>query len=237
MYSPILLVRKFLVFPFVNRNDTIFSRTLFLILSQWTPKGWVPKPLALLTSITSTRDIWCSHVTTLLSFTFHVDVDGQFTCPIEAKIKEFIFVQTSVAMKAIPRPLQFQGATRDIAPLKLSNIQAHTSIEVFLSIPKSSLHDLRVAHSLTLMTPSLRGWEAFPTHVALTHTMIIWAFPPTAPQVSGVIPGSSLCPWGTMYPHILLVLGIPYGEMRDILRNTINTNVPKRVSFKRRMNL
>jgi hypothetical protein len=56
------------------------------------------------------------------------------------------------------------------------------------------------------MTPSLRGWEAFPTPGALTHSRITWAFPPPAPQVPGVTPGSPLCPW---------CFGHPFGEVRD----------------------
>ena len=39
------------------------------------------------------------------------------------------------------------------------------------------------------------GWEAFPTPGALTHTWIIWALSPTAPQILGVTPGSLLCIW------------------------------------------
>jgi hypothetical protein len=31
---------------------------------------------------------------------------------------------------------------------------------------------MRIAHGFTLMTLSLRGWEAFPTPGALTHTKI-----------------------------------------------------------------
>jgi hypothetical protein len=75
-----------------------------------------------------------------------------------------------------------------------------------LSILESLRHELRIAHGLTLMTPSLRGWEAFPTPGALTHTSITWAFSPPAPQVPGVTPGSPLCPW---------CFGHPYGEVRD----------------------
>jgi hypothetical protein len=66
---------------------------------------------------------------------------------------------------------------------------------VFLSILESSRHELRIVHGLTLMTPSPRGWEAFPTPRALTHTRITWTFSPPAPQVPGVAPGSPLCPW------------------------------------------
>src|ERR1700684_2028321 len=56
------------------------------------------------------------------------------------------------------------------------------------------------------MTPSLRGWEAFPTPGALTHTRITWALSPPAPQVPGVTPGSPLCPW---------CFGHPFGEVRE----------------------
>ena len=75
-----------------------------------------------------------------------------------------------------------------------------------MSILESSRHELRIAHGLTLMTPSLRGWEAFPTPGALTHTSITWAFSPPAPQVPGVTLGSPLCPW---------CFGHPFGEVRD----------------------
>jgi hypothetical protein len=60
------------------------------------------------------------------------------------------------------------------------------------------------------MTPSLCGWEAFPTPGALTHTWITWAFSPPAPQVPGITPGSP-CAHG--------VSGIHYGEVRDRLRS------------------
>jgi hypothetical protein len=69
-----------------------------------------------------------------------------------------------------------------------------------LSILKSSCHELRIAYGLTLMTPSPRRWEAFPTPGALTHTRITWAFSPSAPQVPGVTPGSPLCPWCFGHP-------------------------------------
>src|SRR6202048_1018351 len=68
-------------------------------------------------------------------------------------------------------------------------------IEVISSILESPRHELRIAHGLSLMPPSLRGWEAFPTPAALTHTRIPGALSPTSPQVPGVTPGSPLCPW------------------------------------------
>jgi hypothetical protein len=89
---------------------------------------------------------------------------------------------------------------------------------VFLSILESSRHELRIAHGLTLMTPSLRGWEAFPTPGALTYTRITWAFSSPAPQVPGVTPGSPLCPW---------CFGHPFGEVRDSVghQRTESTNI------------
>jgi hypothetical protein len=75
-----------------------------------------------------------------------------------------------------------------------------------LSILESSRHELRIAHGLSLMIPSLRGWESFPTPGALTHSRITWAFSPPAPQVPGVTPGSP-CAHG--------VSDIPFGEVRD----------------------
>src|SRR6202022_156725 len=68
-------------------------------------------------------------------------------------------------------------------------------LEVILSILELPRHELRTTHGLTHMPPSLRGWEAFPTPGALTHTRITWALSPTATQVPGVTPGSPLCPW------------------------------------------
>src|ERR1700738_3339176 len=75
------------------------------------------------------------------------------------------------------------------------NSQLTPPIEVILSILESPRHELRIAYGLTLVHPSLRGWEAFPTPGALVHTRTTWALSPTAPQVLGVTPGSPLCPW------------------------------------------
>ena len=106
-------------------------------------------------------------------------------------------VQTSAVSGAIPRPLQFQiDVYSNYHISKLTPL-----IEVFSSILEFSRHELGIAHGLTLMTLSLRGWEAFPMHGALTHTRIVWALSPMAPLVSGVTPGSLLCPWCFRY-HI-----------------------------------
>jgi hypothetical protein len=79
---------------------------------------------------------------------------------------------------------------RDNGPLKLT-----LSIEVFLSILEFACHKLRIAHSFTLVTPSLREWEAFRTLGALTYTRITWAPSPMVPQASGVTLVSPLYSW------------------------------------------
>jgi hypothetical protein len=81
-----------------------------------------------------------------------------------------------------------------------------------LSILESSRHELLIAHGLSLMTLSPRGWEAFPTPGARTHTRITWAFSPPALQVPGVTSGSPLCPWCS---------DIRFGEVR----NTISASI------------
>ena len=63
-----------------------------------------------------------------------------------------------------------------------------------LSILKSRCHKLSNAYGLTLVTPSLCGWEVFLTHKALIHTRITSALSPMTPQVSGVTPGVPLVP-------------------------------------------
>ena len=44
---------------------------------------------------------------------------------------------------------------------------------------------LKLSYLLAYTSPSLRGWEAFPTLGALTHTKITWVLLPMTPQVSG----------------------------------------------------
>ena len=63
-------------------------------------------------------------------------------------------------------------------------------IEVLLSILVSARHKLHIVDGLTLVTPNLCGWEAFPTPGALTHIRITWALSPMAAQIPGITPGS-----------------------------------------------
>ena len=87
-----------------------------------------------------------------------------------------------------------------------------------MSILEWARHELRIAHGLTLMTPSLHGWEAFPTPRALTHTRITWALSPSAPQVPGVTPRSPLCLW---------CFGHPFREVRDTVCHSRVPLVPR----------
>ena len=126
------------------------------------------------------------------------------------------------------------------APLKLSCLLAHTSNGSVLKHYRSSHHELRIAHGLTFMTSSPRGWEAFPTLRALAHIRITWVFSSSAPQVPGVIHGSPLCPWcfghslwrGAQHYHKLVryKLGqvgncqqynIPREKVHDKIQNTM----------------
>ena len=88
------------------------------------------------------------------------------------------------------------GRYPEIAPhSNCHNSYLTPPIELFLSILESSLHELHKTYGCTLVHPSLRGWEAFATLGALTHTRITWALSPTASQVPGVTLGSPLCSW------------------------------------------
>ena len=100
--------------------------------------------------------------------------------------------QSRESLQAIAVP----GLCPGITPHSNYHISILTPpIEVFLSYLESSRHELCIAHGLTLMTPSLCEWEAFPMPGALTYTRTTWALSPTAPQVPGVTPGSPLCSW------------------------------------------
>lgn len=92
---------------------------------------------------------------------------------------------------------------RNNTPLKLI-----LPIEMFLSILEFSRHKLRIAHGLTLVSPSLCGWETFPMPRALTHTRITWA-----PSLT--VPHSRVSLRFSLYTHG--GLGIPNGQVRDRL--------------------
>ena len=78
-------------------------------------------------------------------------------------------------------------------------------VEVFLNILESLTHELRIAHGLTLVTPSLRAWEALSTPRALT----LRSLGPSHQRHHK----SQVSLWGP--PCALGVLGSPYGEVCD----------------------
>ena len=99
-------------------------------------------------------------------------------------------VQTLATPGAIPKPLLYHSAIPEQRPIS----QLTPLIEMFLSILESTCHRQRKVYGLTLVTPSLCGWQAFPTPGTLTRMRIIWALSSTVPQVSGVNPGSPFLP-------------------------------------------
>ena len=126
--------------------------------------------------------------------------------PFKQVLRKLCLFNPSQSREPLPGHCCFRALSRNNAALKMPYLLAHTSNEVFLSIWEFACHELHIAHGLTLMTPSPRGWEAFPTPGALTYTRIIWASSPLAPQVSGVTLGSPLCPW---------CFGQFFGEVHD----------------------
>jgi hypothetical protein len=122
--------------------------------------------------------------------------------PFGQVLRMLCMFKPSQSWEPLPAHCCSRALSRDNAPLKLAYLLAHTSKlnEVFLSILESSRHELHIAHGLTLMIPSPRGWEAFPMPGTLTHLRITWAFSPSAPQVPGVTPGSLLGPWCFGHP-------------------------------------
>ena len=97
--------------------------------------------------------------------------------------------------KSHSRPLLSRVMSRDNVPLKVPYLLVLTPpIEVFLSVLELGRHKLLIAYGFFLMTPSLRGWEAFYTPGALTHIRITWSLSPMAPQSPGVTSRSPLYP-------------------------------------------
>jgi hypothetical protein len=75
-----------------------------------------------------------------------------------------------------------------------------------LSILESSRHELRIAHGLTLMTPSPRGWEAFPAPGASPILVSLGPSHHRRHKSRASLRGPP-CAHG--------VSGIPFGEVRD----------------------
>jgi hypothetical protein len=121
--------------------------------------------------------------------------------PFGQVLRRLFLFKPSQSREPLPSHCCSRALSRDSAPLKLAYLLAHTSKWGVLE--HSRILTPWATHSswpFTLMTPSPRGWEAFPTLGALTHTRITWAFSPPAPQVMGVTPGSPLCPWCFGHP-------------------------------------
>ena len=79
-------------------------------------------------------------------------------------------------------------------------------IEVILSIIELLHHELSKTHGLTFVTPSLHGWEAFPTPGALTTLGSLGPSHQRRHKSQVSLRGSS-CDHG--------VSGTPHGEVRD----------------------
>jgi hypothetical protein len=128
--------------------------------------------------------------------------------PFGQVLRKLCLFKPSQSRDPLPGHCCSRALSRDIAPLKLAYLlQLTPPNEVFLSILKSSRHELRIAHGLTLMPPSLRGWEAFPT-------------PRASPTLGSLGPShhrrhkSRVSLRGPLCAHS--VLDIPFGEVRDI---------------------
>ena len=137
--------------------------------------------------------------------------------PFGQEMRKLCLFKLPQSREPLPSQCWSRALSWDNAPLKLSYLLAHTSVGgVFLSILESARHELFIADGLTLMTPSPCGWEAFPTPGALTHTRIIWALSPPAPQVSGVTLGSPLCPWCVKHPFGLVCDTYPHSQTKKL---------------------
>ena len=115
--------------------------------------------------------------------------------PFGQVLRKFRMSKPPQSREPLPSHCSFRALSRDTPHTNCHIFKLTLLIEVFLSILESSCHELCIAYGLTFMTPSLRGWKAFPTSGAPTHTRITWAISPTAPQIPGVTPGSPLCLW------------------------------------------
>ena len=110
-------------------------------------------------------------------------------------------VQTLAVSGATPRPLLYQGA-----PLKLPYRLLTPPTRVFSSILKSPRQKLHIANGLTLVTPNLQGWEAFPMPGALTHTRSLGLSHQRRHK-------SQVSLWGPLCAHG--VSDTPHGKVRD----------------------
>ena len=80
-----------------------------------------------------------------------------------------------------------------------------------------------MAYGLTLVNPSLHGWETFPLPGALTYTRITWVLLPTAPQVLGVTPGSPFMPmvvWALLMERCVIFLHVSHICQKSLKPNS-----------------
>ena len=135
-----------------------------------------------------------------------IHADGLLTCTIQPSIEGAMAILTLAVFGATFMSMMFHHnaslsvgrCPQTMPPSNCHISQVTPSIEVLLSILESVHHKLLDAHGVTLVTPSLCGWEAFLTLGAPIHTRITpihtKALSPMAPQVPGITPGFFLCP-------------------------------------------
>ena len=54
------------------------------------------------------------------SFMFHVNADGNLTCPIQASVEESMLAQTTLIPRATLKPLLFSGDVSRLHPIQIA---------------------------------------------------------------------------------------------------------------------
>ena len=142
-------------------------------------------------------------MTTLSASTLHRNANKDATCPIWTNIEGVTPLLSSRSLKrhSLDSDVLHHNTS---TPNYCSGIVSHSNffnslltppIEVFFSILELRCHYLHLVFGIAFVIPSLCRWEVFPMLRALLYTRLTWALSSTAPQVPGVTPMSSLCPW------------------------------------------